>query len=640
MNADFRGSRLSKYICATCVLTVVGVALYFRTLGFEYVWDDSLLFLDKTALINDPLTWKLLAEPVLPGTSYFRPLIFLSLYIEFHLFGQSAALSHGVNLVIYLLNVLLVFELCRRIVDSNARGDPIWLGLIAALIYAVHPALVESTAWVAGRFDLTVTAFILAASIVYLGAKEEISNRRIFVVLIFFSGALLSKELGVILPAVIFFLWCARYSQKEESGRVYFWRGIKANAKLMICMVIVSVGYLMLRKFGANGIYHTPLSWDYIRAAVLAEMIPLEAMKFYFAQVLFPFGQVNPLHPLKDFDLNGGWNRVSSYLIFAGVVSFCAWTIYRKSPAKWVFWAGAMGIVPVLHFVPMTTGGNIGHERFLTLPLAFFSISIVLVDYRALAAKHMMDRKIFERAVFSLGVGWFLIALWTTHSILPFWASDLQLWNWAYRSHPNFEFGRYNYLYGSLKAGRFDLVSEEIEGLRKKNGGLDIGEQILYANLLLKQGDPEAMQFLRGVMYALPPFHERPDGLVQVLEFPIQKNILAGAYGDYAIGAMLFEGEAEKALRYSEISEWYLARSEQISLLYSRVAIFAALNRFDDVERLVQYLEPLRYIGKRRAKMDSILILANYCKVSKNTSEGNCGQSLEKLSRIYSSNER
>src|SRR5690606_9896601 len=118
--------------------------MYLQTLGFEYVWDDPLLFLDKTALVNEPLSWQLLVEPVLPGTSYMRPLVFLTLYAEFNLLGQSPMISHAVNLFIFVFDVLLVFMVGKRVIESVGLSSPVLRSWIAAILYVLHPALVES----------------------------------------------------------------------------------------------------------------------------------------------------------------------------------------------------------------------------------------------------------------------------------------------------------------------------------------------------------------------------------------------------------------------------------------------------------------------------------------------------------------
>jgi len=71
-------------VLLSCVLLIgLGLFLYSSILSFEYVWDDTLLFVDKVSLLNEPLSWELVSQPVLFGTSYFRPLVFLSWYAEF-----------------------------------------------------------------------------------------------------------------------------------------------------------------------------------------------------------------------------------------------------------------------------------------------------------------------------------------------------------------------------------------------------------------------------------------------------------------------------------------------------------------------------------------------------------------------------
>src|SRR5690606_193983 len=114
-----------------CLLIITGLAvlLYYQTLNFLYVWDDSLLFLDKTNLLNSPLTWDLLTEPVLPGTTYMRPLVFLTMYFEFNILGQSPKISHTINLIIFILNSWLVFLLCLMIAKNAKKSNPIFLAL-------------------------------------------------------------------------------------------------------------------------------------------------------------------------------------------------------------------------------------------------------------------------------------------------------------------------------------------------------------------------------------------------------------------------------------------------------------------------------------------------------------------------------
>ena len=105
-------------------LAVLVLLLYGQTLGFSYVWDDGIIFLDKNDLMVKPLSWGLLSQPVLEGTSYLRPVVFLTWFTEFHLFGQRPALSHAVNVGLFLLNVILLFQVALTLFQRNGLSRP------------------------------------------------------------------------------------------------------------------------------------------------------------------------------------------------------------------------------------------------------------------------------------------------------------------------------------------------------------------------------------------------------------------------------------------------------------------------------------------------------------------------------------
>ena len=618
------------------MLPLLSVALYWQVLGFEYVWDDNLLFLDKSALLNDALSWRLLAEPVLPGTSYLRPLVFLTLYAEFHIFGQKPLVSHVINLLIYTCNVWLVFYVCRQLLMQLRRQHCTSLAFLAGVVYAVHPALVETTAWVAGRFDLMSTFFILAAIAIYTYKPGSPSLPRSIFAVTLMAGALLSKELGAVLPMVLLCIWLA------IQGKGRSWMGRNGLAKevliqnryLLLLSAVIFGAYVILRKNSAGGIYHSTMSVEYIRDVIIQGLTPLEALKFYAVKIFFPFSSINPLHPAYELKPHGIPEMVASVLVVGALLFLSLQCLRNKSPAAWVFGAGMFCLLPVLHFIPLSTGGNIGHERFLTAPLAFFCISMVLVDYKSLIEFTGLRGQFANRWLLVAATGWIFIALLTTYTVLPIWSSDLRLWNWAYHKHPNFFFAQYNYMYGALKAGRADLVEKEINFVRERDGGLDVPDQIIYANLLLRKGDPESLDYLRGIMFALPKFHEMKDGERKVLGMPVPKIGIAGVYGDYALGLMMFKGDAVSALKYSKIAEWYLAESEKIALFYPRVAILLALGRDRDAQDLFDSLEPLFYSKKERLKKDPALILEKYCKASSGEDASRCRDLIEKAKKM------
>ena len=59
------------------VLAIVGLA-FWQSTHFGYVWDDNSLFLNTPDLRSPGLIWHALWQPILPGTTYMRPLVLAS----------------------------------------------------------------------------------------------------------------------------------------------------------------------------------------------------------------------------------------------------------------------------------------------------------------------------------------------------------------------------------------------------------------------------------------------------------------------------------------------------------------------------------------------------------------------------------
>lgn len=596
-------------------IIVAAVSLYGSTLSFGYVWDDSLLFIDKTALINESLSWALLSEPVLPGTSYLRPLVFLGMFAEFHFVGQDPAISHGVNVALFSLNCVLIFLVCYVLACIAGRRFQVLPAIVAALLYMVHPALVESTAWISGRFDLQVTTFVLLSVLAYLVAMPHKLLQALLVSALL-MGALLSKELGIVVPPVLLCIWMACYGR---SGSASLYQLIKRclyeNRWVLVGATVCAVVYLFMRENAKGGIYHSALTWGYLTEAVVAQKRPLEALKLYATLALAPFRSINPLHPLSELTTYSIRSQVGSVVVLIGLVGVLFFALVRRSASAWLFIAALLCIFPVLHFVPLSIVGNLGHERFMAAPMAFFVMAVSLVRYGMLA-EFVGLRPIARNAVLTLlAAGWLAISFVTVKSVLPFWAGDLQLWNWVYATHPESKLARYNYLYGALKDGRGELIEKQVAKSIQENGGLDVDEQLLYANYLIRHGNAEGLRYVEGVIYAIPKFHEQPDGRDYIDNFFLTAMQMAGVYVDYANGLLIFEGNAERALEYNKIAAWYLGDSEQVSIQYQRIAILYALGRFEEANKMREEMSLVKSYQKDRQQRGIALLLNHFCGV-------------------------
>lgn len=138
--------------------------------------DNFALFVHGAAPRADQLNWAALARPILPDRIYFRPLVLLSFYLQFNLNGVTPVAAHATNLLIYLANALLVYSLAAAHYRLRQLESSMLRAVLAAIAYAAHPALIESTAWISGRFDLLATFFCLTALLVDLRLERSLKR--------------------------------------------------------------------------------------------------------------------------------------------------------------------------------------------------------------------------------------------------------------------------------------------------------------------------------------------------------------------------------------------------------------------------------------------------------------------------------
>ncbi|MCO8059721.1 glucosyltransferase domain-containing protein [Acinetobacter towneri] len=573
-------------------LLLLLAAFYYPAIHFEYVWDDTLLFVGKTSLLTQPLSWQLISEPVLPGTTYFRPLVFLSWYLEFNWLGQSATTSHIIGLIIFYINCCLVAVLAYILAAKFKPQHAARWALFAGGFYLLHPALIESSAWVSGRFDQLCTLFSLLASVLLVKAQlqqQRIGFLSVFLISVCVMCALLSKELGLVLPAILLVLSFALYQQTENLSFVATLKRCLLEQKVLwLSLMVVLVVYFALRAHAMSSMYHASMTADYIQNTIIKDWLPLHTLLFYLQQTFIPFSSTNILHPLDDWNFTGAIERVKA--IMAGL--FVLWTFWqavcKKSLAAWLSIAALLSIALVLNFIPMATSGNIGHERFMTLGIAFVAVALVLVPYARFAVYLKIQAHTQKVLAALILVGWFAMCALTLKSIVPLWQSDYTLWSWTYKLHPNAAIARYNYLYGALEKRQFQEVIDEAEKYSAKHNGLEVADQLAYATALLYLGKEEGLHYFEGAIYALPKFHElqTDNARRQADYFLLTANQIAGAYNSYAMGQFLINGDLQKAKQYLEIAEWYLHEDQKEVLNYQKAALLFASGEYEEALRL------------------------------------------------------
>jgi tetratricopeptide (TPR) repeat protein len=197
------GARPRTHLWTWLALLIVGTtaAVYWPVFGFEFLNYDDPEYITANPHVYGGLTREnILWAFAESHAANWHPLTWLSHQLDCTLFGLDPGPPHVVNLVLHLANTLLLLGLLRAMGLSALAGS--WI----AAAFALHPAHLESVAWVSERKDVLSTFFGLIALRAYLGYARSPSARRYLTVTIALLLGLLAKPMLVTLPVLFLLL--------------------------------------------------------------------------------------------------------------------------------------------------------------------------------------------------------------------------------------------------------------------------------------------------------------------------------------------------------------------------------------------------------------------------------------------------
>jgi protein O-mannosyl-transferase len=200
-------ARTLRAAAPVAVLVLLAAVVYLPALSAGFVWDDDAYVTENPTLRTLAGLRDIWLSP--RATPQYYPLVHTFFWLEYRLWELTAAGYHAVNVALHALCAVLAWRTLRRL----RVGGAFW----AAALFAVHPVMVESVAWVTERKNVLSLAFALGALLAYLrfdDLEEETAPPRpaaYALALVLFACALLSKTVACSLPAVILVLaWWKR----------------------------------------------------------------------------------------------------------------------------------------------------------------------------------------------------------------------------------------------------------------------------------------------------------------------------------------------------------------------------------------------------------------------------------------------
>ena len=554
------------------LIVLVGAgSLYWPALTLDYVWDDSTFFIDNPSLRTGRIEWETLVRPILPATAYIRPLVMWSFMAEYKYFGVSPAISHGINLAVYLCNVTLVMVLAWTHASRLSFSRPAVRTAIAGVLYGLHPGLIESTVWISGRFDLLATFFVLLALVADLHLRS--AWIRAAAIALAFGLGLGSKELAIVLP-VLLVLQRLALEPSPVGGARQIAALLQTHARtVLLCTAVVAV-YLLVRMGVTDRLAPATIISQRLSTFSAHALYVLQTLFFYLEQCLMPFaGASMPLHPAHPGKVFKAAQLIEAAVATAALCALLA-ALYSRRYWGLMLLGALVCLAPTLNIVVLPMANSIGCDRFLTLPLVFIALALVSAKFHV---QWMRPQLLNAMLALSLGV-WGVAAAATVRATIPLWKDNLTLWSWLYAIPETSKSAANNYISALLSEGRYS-EARRVFDKQLEDGPLEATYQMNYGLMLSMTGDPEeGIRYIEGALSAYPsvPYADvRRDGFVASTDAYFRERI---GFGHFAVAeSKLVMLDAEGALRAAEESLRYRPQFP-FAVLIKSFALYA-LNR-------------------------------------------------------------
>ena len=323
---------------ALLLIAFVSIA-YAQVFRAHYIWDDE-SHLTRNPCVIGPLGLK---EIWTTAQAVYYPLVLTTFWTLHKFIGLNPLPYHLLNVLLHAASAVLLWRILQLL---KIRGA--WLG---AALWALHPVMVQSVAWITELKNTQSCVFYLLAILFFLkwndqgGAvsrppQRRTGDRRSFVFalsLLFFLLATLSKPSVVMLPFVLALcIWWMR-------GKIR-WRDMLTLIPFVLISALVSAWTIWEQKFHARAI-----GPDWAQTFPERLIIAGKAIWFYLGKLVWPHPLIF-IYPRWEIDSS----KVVAYLpLLAALAGLALLWFIRAKWGRALFFAAAYYVIslfPVLGF--------------------------------------------------------------------------------------------------------------------------------------------------------------------------------------------------------------------------------------------------------------------------------------------------
>jgi protein O-mannosyl-transferase len=331
--------------------------------AYANCFEGAFVFDDKTAVLENRTIHSLseaLAPPKSGGSTVSgRPLVNLSLALNYAQGGTDVKGYHAFNLGVHLTAALLLFGILRRsfhrVWPAGSSAD--WLAAVAALLWAVHPLTTGAVTYISQRAEALAGMFMLLA--LYALHRGATGRSAWFGLSVSASAAAMAcKETAVVLP-----LLAVLYDRTFLAGS---WRAVwrrRWTAHIAIACTWCVLAWLVLLSGGRDrsaGFDSGVVPFHYALTQAKAVALYLR-LAVWPEPLVFDYGRSLVTH------LREVWFTL---LVVFSLVAATLWALVRRPVLGFVGAWFFLTLAPSSSVVPVATQTIAEHRMYLALAAA------------------------------------------------------------------------------------------------------------------------------------------------------------------------------------------------------------------------------------------------------------------------------
>jgi tetratricopeptide (TPR) repeat protein len=417
------------------VVIVAGLLAYHNSFTGPFIFDDVTSIRENATIRHLWPIWQPLSPPHRVPVDG-RPVVILSLAINYALGGYDVRGYHVLNLIVHILAGLTLFGVVRRTLLQPRQRERFGvvanqLALAVAVLWTVHPLLTESVTYITQRTESLMGLFCLLTLYCVIRGAES-TRPRVWYGLGVTACALgmASKEVMVAVPLVVLLYdWVFLASSFRDiwPRRTALYVGLAATWLILAVLVVAATPNPVVA-FGIKGL--TP--WDYLKteAGVIVYYLRL---CFWPHPLVIDYFDWPIARSLKDALVPG--------IVVASLLGATAWA-FRHRPRMAFLGAWFFLILAPTSSV-LSIYGEVAAERRMYLPLAAV-ITMVAIGIHALAGWRSMP------VFLGLAVGLGFLTVQRNED----YRSNIAIWLDTVNKRPNNSRAQYNLGVNLTLAGR------------------------------------------------------------------------------------------------------------------------------------------------------------------------------------------